>query len=457
MRIAIVEGMDKDKLIERIVKDVKHKNYSTLYCKVEKKRRVSLHYEETPVTDSDRPLLLTLTELDDFEKNIINSHNGYCSKRLPTTNSPLGKSFLLIIYRDEYCKFVRITQNENVIRNRKKTKCTKGIECVDIASFIRMTMKRSIDMKEKEEPYNIYYRGQLLWWSLLPSLFRSSEWVKNEPSLNANIICSRPNDFLDCHSTFDKLVKLKHFEQPSRLMDITSNPLIALYFACDVAKKTADQIGTVYEIFSEVSEEKYSSISDTVVMLSSITNSTHRGNHSMSFAHLLEEKKIFRSYSSHSRKCAHPGCYGCRLGTALKGFSDAYKDCNIFLGEIIYQAKKESGTEGYWDDLTYKELDTAMLVHPPMNNNRIIQQQGSFLMCGINPADFNAPPEQYYEFFNPKSESKDLVDKQIIFYFLKEDVDEIMKGLEFLGINDYYIYNELDKNIRVLKEQYIQK
>lgn len=40
-----------------------------------------------------------------------------------------------------------------------------------------------------------------------------------------------PAEFDYRMSTFDMLVKMQHYELPTRLLDITENPLVALYFA----------------------------------------------------------------------------------------------------------------------------------------------------------------------------------------------------------------------------------
>ncbi len=349
-------------------------------------------------------------------------------------------------------------------------------------NFEPVPVKSVYDFLEKiynfeSETFNRYFRGEKAYYQLIPSLFRHKEWVENEMELNARVYNDRPRDFADCHSTFDKLVKLKHFVHPSRLLDISTNPLVALFFACDSEEKDKNTAGVVLEAYCKKDKEKFSVSSDTVVMLTAMTNTTLQLKDS-------DKKDPLDLPCRKKRKLAGPGgnlicpkingekhsCYykcwpeavrkkkNSNIGKegwetkneALVKYSWAYN----YSGELSHQCKKESMTI-YWDDVCFNELNQCILVKPPLNNDRIVRQQGCFIMCGMNPENIYEPPESLYKFFRyPNDESgADKGKKKAKFYYILpgDDKKTILKQLKVLGMDEYYFFPELENEIKVVK------
>ena len=65
----------------------------------------------------------------------------------------------------------------------------------------------------------------------VPSLFRKNFAISEYQIIN-DAVCIRPDEFNKCQNTFEILLTLQHYQIPTRLLDCTTNPLIALFFAC---------------------------------------------------------------------------------------------------------------------------------------------------------------------------------------------------------------------------------
>ena len=87
-------------------------------------------------------------------------------------------------------------------------------------------------LKDKLDGVSLFFRGHANKdWSLTPGIYRTKAAIKKEDYLVHNLIRHCPIDFQNCESSFEKLVKMQHYELPTRLLDISMNPLVALYFA----------------------------------------------------------------------------------------------------------------------------------------------------------------------------------------------------------------------------------
>ena len=78
-----------------------------------------------------------------------------------------------------------------------------------------------------------FFRGQKnSSWGMCPNVFRKDALAYEFDSIES-AIRQRPYDFRECTTDFEILTKLQHYGLGTRLLDVTLNPLVALYFATE--------------------------------------------------------------------------------------------------------------------------------------------------------------------------------------------------------------------------------
>jgi hypothetical protein len=255
-------------------------------------------------------------------------------------------------------------------------------------------------------------------WPNVAGIFRPDleELLKHEKRAIRDLISVHPNEFASDETMFDKLVRMQHFGLPTRLLDVSLNALVALYFATDPGPdggKSSDGMVTAFAIPPE--REKYYD-SDSVSCLANLANMTS------------EEKDEIH-----------------RLRESLKGDISSTGNIKKFNQSGVIERLHQfirSEKPYFLPIIDPIDLFKPYYVHPKMSNRRILAQSGAFILYGINPPKrmFFPYPIDEKTFIIPQSEKL-----------------PIRQELENLGINESTLFPEIDKAAARIKNQYKKK
>lgn len=272
----------------------------------------------------------------------------------------------------------------------------KAIRVNDVISFLS-----EIEKLKLNKGSIFYFRGHSSYlYKMQPGIYRKKELISNEDVIYKELLIRCPDDFEKLATTFETLVKMQHYSLPTRLLDLTSNPLVALYFACEKYEEDK-QDGEVKILTIPRAEIKYYD-SDTVTILANISR----------------QPKVF-----------HKNCIDdVASASYIRLMDDIKKERPYFQPEI----RPES-------------VDAVICVKPKLNNARIIKQDGAFLLFGVAGDKHNLAtiPHRYTE---QTENRRFLIDKA--------SKKKIIEQLERIGISAATIYPEIDKVSNYISAKY---
>lgn len=280
--------------------------------------------------------------------------------------------------------------------------------CIDsVESFLKIVFSTQEDINN-DDSGEVFYRGHSNSnYKLEPSLFRKNRdgiyrYLSNEDKMTRELLTIQATEFLSDKYMLDKLVRMQHYGLPTRLLDVTSNPLVALYFACSEEHKDNDGCD----------------VDGQVIILKT-------------------GKENIRFFDSDTVSCISNLSL---LSTDMKESLNTEMSLNEFnkshsCSQLVHLIKDE---KSYFENkINPSDIEKILLVRGRVLNDRISSQSGSFLIFGHN----SILPET----------GLSSIDIQKINIKNKAG---ILKQLNKLNINESTVYPGIEKAAKEIAKKY---
>jgi hypothetical protein len=276
----------------------------------------------------------------------------------------------------------------------------------------------------------------------VPKVLRDKKLYANEEdSLLSEFQLKFPKAFIGLNP-FDCLAEAQHYSIPTRLLDITSNPLVSLYMACteEYSLGSASHFGEVVAYFpkkdKDHSQARYATDFDSIALacLSKLSSKEK--------ARIWLCLSYFRNQNLSKSDCQSLLAGQVKIEDVIKikdkkeiSLVDDGKKAYVSLISKI-KAFDPSFSEELFDPF---DLDRCYFVKPKMINERLSAQSGSFILFGL---------EQQY--IHEKVDSSRSSER--LFRIIIKNKESILEQLNQLSINESTLTPDMDHVSHFIKE-----